>query len=582
VGARYIFFLNALACWLFAPRKCFHTADKLSSLSQWSDDNLKNKPENPDTLKGLRLLFPDYGFLVRIGSGAYGEIWLATAPEGQHRAIKFIAKVGSVDDSRYSREHRGIQLLKTLRDIPPGIVPILDVRENPQAGFGYVMELADAERPLWKEHPEEYRPKTLRGELVARRALPLAESLDIGIRLADALDFLQRHRLVHRDIKPSNIIYIQEKPVLADVGLLVDTREAESLVGTPGYVPREQHGHFSGDIYSLGILLTEISTGRPADEIGFSPVEESETDALGYARWLDILRRACETNPEKRYQTAAVLLHDLKEFQHNPSRRLPTRRKWLGFAAATVLFLAGMVGLLIHKWPAPVPPGEPTESPSIGNQPKSRPAEPSPQIYRASTTETDASVQPPQPHASTRTHFTIPDDAAQNGAFLKTYSDRILIGKGPAGNIADWRIAFYYRPIGSNSPALFLSRLTPFASQMEPAEPPLRLWPTNTPENAQIDGIAFIPPVILANHVPHNYPAWIFLTTNTPEKWESWMANNASILTNSVQALYGFQEAWHRQYRFAFEAPSGNPAYDKALEQIKQILGEELLRKTQP
>ncbi len=542
---------------------------------------MKAEPENPGTLKGLRLLFPDYRFLVRIGSGAYGEIWLAIAPDGQHRAIKFIAKSGSGDDSRYGREHRGIQLLKTLRDIPPGIVPILDVREDPHTGFGYVMELADAERPLWQEHPEEYRPRTLRGELVARRALPLAESIDIGIRLADALDFLQRHRLVHRDIKPSNVIYIQGKPVLADVGLLVDTREAESLVGTPGYVPREQHGHFSGDIFSLGVLLTEISTGRPAEEIGYSPVEESDTDAPGYARWMDIVRRACETNPEKRYQTAAALLHDLQELLRNPRRRSSTwpKRQWL--VVGIVLLLAGIAGLVIYKWTEPQPPGVSSLPPAIGFQPETPTAKPKTSKPETAPTRATPSVQPFQPHPSTRTHFTIPDDAAQHGVFLKTYSDRILIGKGAADNIADWRIAFYYNPVGSNPPALFLSHFTPFASELHPAESPLRLWPTNTPENARIDGIAFIPPVILANHVPHNYPAWIFLTTNTPEKWEAWMANNSSILTNSVQAFYGFQEAWHRQYRFAFEAPSGNPAYDKALEQIKQILGEELLRKTQ-
>lgn len=543
---------------------------------------MKDDSENQGALKGLRLLFPDYLFLARIGSGAYGEIWLATAPEGQHRAIKFIAKGGSGDDSRYSREHRGIQLLKTLRDIPQGIVPILDVREDPQAGFGYVMELADAERPLWQEHPEEYRPKTLRGELVARRALPLAESIDIGIRLADALDFLQRHRLVHRDIKPSNVIYIKGKPVLADVGLLVDTREAESLVGTPGYVPREQHGHFSGDIYSLGVLLTEISTGRPADENGFSPVEESDTDAPGYARWMDILRRACETNSDKRYQTAAALLHDLKELLQNPRRRSPIRPKWPWLAAGIVLFLAGIAGLAIYQWPESEPPGMPSLPLAIGSQTETPPAKPKPSKSEAPPTRVNPSAQTIQPHPSTRTHFTIPDDAAQNGAFLKTYSDRILVGKGTADNIADWRIAFYYNPVGSNPPALFFSQIAPFDSQMQPAETPLRLWPTNAPEKAHIDGIAFIPPVILANHAPHNYPAWIFLTTNTPEKWEAWMVNNASILTNSVQAFYGFQEAWHRQYRFAFEAPSGNPAYDKALEQIKQILGEELLRKTQP
>ena len=555
---------------------------------------MKNDPENQGALKGLKILFPDYRFLVRIGSGAYGEIWLATAPDGQYRAIKFVSKSGSGDDTRYGREHRGIQLLKTLRNIPPGIVPILDVREDPQVGFGYVMELADAERPLWQEHPEEYRPKTLRGELVARRAIPLAESVDIGIRLAGALDFLQRHRLVHRDIKPSNVLYIQGQPVLADVGLLVDTREAESLVGTPGYVPREQHGHFSGDIYSLGVLLTEISTGRPADECGFSPVEEADTDAPGFSRWMEIIARACNSNPEKRYQTAAALLNALQTLRANPSGPIKAiRSNWLWSIVGIVAVIAGLYGwAFVNRHRLAAPDQHPTAKNS--DTPPTTPAKPGKETAKWTTTKKELERRieagafnkpqnyPLQPHPSTRTHFTIPDQAAQDDMFIKTYSDRILVGKGAADSLADWRIIFYYHPIGTNAPALHLATLAPFDPARQPSGAPLRTWPSNIAENARIDGFAPIPPVILENHPPHNYPVWIFLTTNTPAKWEAWMADNAAILNKSTAAFYRFQEAWHHQYRFEFEAPSGNPAYDKALEQMKQFLGDEMLRRTEP
>jgi len=114
------------------------------------DRNLSTKPTSASIPDTWRRLFPDFRFLIRIGGGAYGEIWLAVSADGQYRAIKFVAKDGSGDETRYAREHRGIQLLQTLQNIPAGIVPILEVREDPHAGFGYVMELADAERPLWQ------------------------------------------------------------------------------------------------------------------------------------------------------------------------------------------------------------------------------------------------------------------------------------------------------------------------------------------------------------------------------------------------------------------------------------------------
>ena len=539
-------------------------------------ENLNSPSGQPNALAGLHLLFPSDRFLARIGGGAYGEIWLAVSANGQYRAIKYVAKDGPGDETRHGREHRGIQLLQTLQNIPSGIVPILEVREDPQTGFGYAMALADPERPLWQEHPEEYRPKTLRGELVARRALPLAECLDIGIRLAEALDFLQRHRLVHRDIKPSNVIYIQGQPVLADIGLLVDTREAESIVGTPGYVPSEQHGHFSGDIYSLGILLAEISTGRPADETGFSPVEEADTDAPDYARWLEILARATDSNPAKRHQTAAVLLRDLQELKKNP--RNPHQRRsrlWLGLALGLAVALTAWFATLQS-----IPPTVPF--PPLASAPSQWETVQKELERKIETGQLPPPVIPPGVNPSSRTHFTIPDNAAQNGVFLNTYSDRILVGRGSAENIADWRLAMTYHPIGTRTQALFLFPLALPDPSRQPVEPPLRIWPSNTANNAQTDGLVLIPPAILANHPPHNYPRWIFLTTNAPEKWEAWMADNAAILTNATEAFYRFQQEWYRQYRFAFEAPSGNPAYDKALEQLKVIIGKELRQREEP
>ena len=230
----------------------------------------------------LTALYPEAEFVARIGSGAYGEVWLARFPGDGWRAVKFVAAAPGREEAA-ARERRAIHLLHSLADpaapaapLHPALAPIPDLRETDGA-FAYSMPLADSIRPNWAASPAEYRPRTLASDLLARRALPLPECLALAEALASALDFLQRHCLVHRDIKPSNVLYFGGKPVLADFGLLADTREAASVVGTPGYVPEEQHGRFSADIYSLGVLLAEATTGRTADETGFAPVDEADT-----------------------------------------------------------------------------------------------------------------------------------------------------------------------------------------------------------------------------------------------------------------------------------------------------------------
>lgn len=440
-----------------------------------------------DTTENLKRLFPDYRFLCPIGHGAYGEIWLARADSGTHRAIKLVARDTAPDGTRHDRERRGIQLLQTMTDLPDSIVPILDVRDGPDAGFGYVMALADAERPCWHDHPEEYRARTLRGELVAHRALPLAECVDIGIRLAGALDFLQQHRLVHRDIKPSNVIYLNGQPALADVGLLVDTREADSLVGTPGYVPREQHGQFSGDIYSLGILLMEISTGRPADEAGFAPVEEADTDAPGFGRWMGILRRACEINPENRHQTAAALLRDLTDFRNHPERpaHATIRRPAWPWAAALGAAMAVVLGFAIqHASHADPEPPEAVAPVSPIQKPVHTPSRVLPEDLlhkydeitraRGPAWPTGPSVigsvpsKAATPAGKPRIRFeasNYPDLPSQ--ARIAAYDTHIFFSPGE-GSMEDWRVIFLWISDKSGMPFIEIHRIHPITPREFP------------------------------------------------------------------------------------------------------------------
>jgi serine/threonine protein kinase len=83
----------------------------------------------------------------------------------------------------------------------------------------------------------------------------------LGADLALALAGLHAHGLVHRDIKPSNVIFVGGAPKLADIGLVTATISAQTFVGTEGFVPPEGPGTPAADVFSLGKLLYEISTG---------------------------------------------------------------------------------------------------------------------------------------------------------------------------------------------------------------------------------------------------------------------------------------------------------------------------------
>ena len=79
--------------------------------------------------------------------------------------------------------------------------------------------------------------------------------------LADALHYMHQHALTHRDIKPSNIIFVGGVCKLADIGLVAGFGE-RTFVGTEGFVPPEGPGTPQADIYSLGKVLYEMSSGK--------------------------------------------------------------------------------------------------------------------------------------------------------------------------------------------------------------------------------------------------------------------------------------------------------------------------------
>ena len=318
----------------------------------------------------------DFVPIREIGRGAHGVVHLARNPAtGAFAALKVCDRpegdaATPAALAAWERERRGTALYAALPP-HPGLVRILAFDEAPDGrSFRVAMELADPEdapasstgRSFGIQHSafgiEAYRPRTLASVLQAEIALPLRDCLDLGLRLAGALEFLQSRHLAHRDVKPSNVLFVRGRPVLADVGLVADLREAKSLVGTPGYEPPEHHGTPQGDVYSLGRTLARASLGREPEEGGFVPCPEADSDAPGFWRWMQILARACALAPERRYRSAKALRKALAALALRV--RLRTR-VWPVLRLALLAAALVALGFLLARAFAPAPASAPGE-----------------------------------------------------------------------------------------------------------------------------------------------------------------------------------------------------------------------------
>ncbi|MBQ9344788.1 MAG: protein kinase [Kiritimatiellae bacterium] len=267
----------------------------------------------------------------KIGEGAYGEVWLAKR-EGRWCAVKCVRKgEGEEAGRRFAREWKGAEAASRM----PPVEGFAGVRELRMAedgeSFSYEMDLADGEDG-GEVVPGRYRPLSLASLIEAEVALPLAECVEIGIRVAGALAELQKRHLVHRDVKPGNILFFKGKAVLADPGLLADAREAASLVGTPGYAPPEGAGSAGGDVFGLGKTLWRISTGRPPADASLPPCAEAEVESPFFWQWLALLARATARDPALRHRSAKALLKDLRKLRRAMCLR---RHRWVRWAAWT-------------------------------------------------------------------------------------------------------------------------------------------------------------------------------------------------------------------------------------------------------
>jgi len=169
---------------------------------------------------------------------------------------------------------------------------------------------------------------TLRDYLLRRERLTLEEAASFLDQIASALQYAHDHGVVHRDVKPSNILLrLDGHAYLVDFGLAKAKMEAESLthagamIGTPEYMAPEQSNglhDYRSDIYSLGIILYQMLTGRvpftAESPVAISlkhiqtqptPPRQLNTDIPQSIE--DVILKALEKDPNERYQEARIL-----------------------------------------------------------------------------------------------------------------------------------------------------------------------------------------------------------------------------------------------------------------------------------
>ena len=292
---------------------------------------------------------PDLELLRCIGHGSYGEVWLARNILASYRAVKIVSRKAFRDEETFEREFLGLQRFEPVSREHEGFVAILHVGRN-RAGsfFHYVMELADDDSNGDQIDPDRYVPKTLSSELARCGRLSIEHSVQFGLSLSEALAELHRRGLVHRDIKPSNIIFVKGHPKLADIGLVAKAGEKARL-GTEGYIPPEGPGTSQADLYSLGKVLYEVSTGTDRLDYPDLPRDlDTMAERETFLKLNSIVLKACDNDIRKRYQTATEISEDLMRLGGGRPVQV-VRRNFLRNPA--IAFSAVLLGALALAFP---------------------------------------------------------------------------------------------------------------------------------------------------------------------------------------------------------------------------------------
>src|SRR5262245_14474702 len=284
----------------------FLAVDKSSDVlpSDVPRDPMQLAAKDPPPLK-RGATFHGMELLELIGQGGMGVVYKARQIElDRVVALKILSPRLAADPEFPRRFNREAQALASLDHA--NIVRIHDVGREGDLYF-IVMEYADG--------------ANLRDLLVQKKLAP-EQALRVVPQLCDALEYAHSRGVIHRDIKPENIILTRSGLAkIADFGLakIVKNENVESsitqtnvVMGTADYMAPEQRdktksADHRADIYSLGVVFYELLTGELPVGRFDPPSRRRQVDA----RLDDVVLKALEKDPERRYQRASHLGRDV-------------------------------------------------------------------------------------------------------------------------------------------------------------------------------------------------------------------------------------------------------------------------------
>jgi serine/threonine protein kinase len=322
--------------------------------------------QTPDTPVPSGEQIGPYTILEFLRAGGMGEVYKARDTRlGRTVAIKFLPSVLADNAAALDRFQREACAASALNH--PRICTVHDIGDYRGRPF-FVMELLEGQSL---------------NERISGKPVPVPELADLAMQTCDALQAAHARGIVHRDIKPANIFLTANGQIkILDFGLAKLVEESHSnattviateavtrtrigrLMGTPAYLsPEQARGEevdARTDIFSFGLVLYEMATGRPAFRgqtsgelinaiLQETPAKPSALNAAVPRELERIILKALEKDRKTRYQSVEELATDLGEFQTAKQRRAAWRARLVIAAAALALTTGIVIAIILSK-----------------------------------------------------------------------------------------------------------------------------------------------------------------------------------------------------------------------------------------